>query len=295
MALCASVIIPVFNGAATLPDQLKALSAQTHSGEWEVIIADNGSTDGSAGVADRFFSGIPRLRVVDASAHRGTSYARNQGATVAEGEFLLFCDADDVASPRWLEAMLEVTRSYDLVGGPFEFATLNTAETRRVSWYSDLPQLELPLAMRFLHYAPSGNFGIRNSVLRDLGGWSSRYGYGSGCDGAEDVELCWRAQLADYRLGFAPEAVMHYRMKRRLWTMVQQRLSCGRADARLYRDFRNQGVPPAEAKEALQYWKDLWYTSSELRDPIARREWMTEAAYRWGRVWGSLRERVFYP
>jgi glycosyltransferase involved in cell wall biosynthesis len=45
-----SVVVPNLNGAATLPDQLEALAGQTYTGDWEVILADNGSTDTSADV-----------------------------------------------------------------------------------------------------------------------------------------------------------------------------------------------------------------------------------------------------
>ena len=98
-----SVVIPVRDGAATIGDQLEALGQQTYQGEWEIVIADNGSTDGTAELAERSWS-HPRaaLRVVDASSRPGSSFARNRGAIEAAGDFLAFCDADDIVAPGWL-------------------------------------------------------------------------------------------------------------------------------------------------------------------------------------------------
>ena len=71
-----SVIIPVFNGAETIDAQLEALSRQSWSGTWEVVIADNGSTDDTLARVNGAVHPLPSKRVVDASAQRGPSFAR---------------------------------------------------------------------------------------------------------------------------------------------------------------------------------------------------------------------------
>src|SRR3954464_1168336 len=91
-----SVIIPVRNGADTLAEQLEAPAGQTYSGEWEVILADNRATDGTRARAEQGSSKLPVLTIVDASERPGSSFARNCGAAHATGDFLAFCDADDV-------------------------------------------------------------------------------------------------------------------------------------------------------------------------------------------------------
>ena len=65
-------------------------------------------------------------------------------------------------------------------------------------------------------YAVSANLAIWADVLRDLGGWSDEYEAGG-----EDTELSWRAQLAGYRLGFAPDAVAYYRYRSGIWETGQ--------------------------------------------------------------------------
>src|SRR2546426_8436308 len=115
-----SVVIPVLNGVDTLPAQLEALSGQTYSGRWEMIIADNGSTDGTPDLVRTWTDRIPGLRIVDASDRKGQAHARNVGAAAALGDFIAFCDADDVATPGWLDGMVRAAPWTDLVGGAID-------------------------------------------------------------------------------------------------------------------------------------------------------------------------------
>lgn len=96
-----TVVIPAHNARTTIDEQLDALMRQTYDRPFEVLLCDNGSTDGTAAhVTTRPRCEAYELRVIDASAVPGASYARNLGAAVATGEFLAFCDADDKVSPR---------------------------------------------------------------------------------------------------------------------------------------------------------------------------------------------------
>src|SRR3712207_4277359 len=81
-----SVVIPCLNAASTIAVQLAALSRQSWPGEWEVIVADNGSTDRSRRIAESYGDRLPGLRVVDASDRRGQAHARNLGAAAATGD-----------------------------------------------------------------------------------------------------------------------------------------------------------------------------------------------------------------
>lgn len=100
-----SIIIPCFNAAATIGEQLQALVSQNWKDTWEVIVSDNGSTDGSIKVVEQFKGELPNLHIVDASRRRGTAHARNRGAAMASGDALVFVDADDEVAPGWLEAI----------------------------------------------------------------------------------------------------------------------------------------------------------------------------------------------
>ena len=74
-----SVIMPVYNAAATIGEQLEALAHQDFAGGWELLIADNGCTDRTRDIAANFADRLP-MRVIDASAEKGTALARNTAA-----------------------------------------------------------------------------------------------------------------------------------------------------------------------------------------------------------------------
>ena len=116
-AVAISIVIPAFNAEKTIDAQLEALSRQSWSGGWEVIVADNGSTDDTAEHVAHWEARLPGFRVVDASARRGAGHARNVGARAARGDYLLFVDADDVVQPGWLASMAEAAGRHPLIAG----------------------------------------------------------------------------------------------------------------------------------------------------------------------------------
>src|ERR1700722_18700342 len=104
VAVDLSVVIPVLNAASFLPPQLEALSRQNYRGDWELIVADNGSRGGTLGVVGGFVDRLP-LRVVVADGRRCPAAACNHGAAAATGRYLVFLDADDVVDTSYLSAM----------------------------------------------------------------------------------------------------------------------------------------------------------------------------------------------
>ncbi|MGD7733210.1 glycosyltransferase family 2 protein [Propionibacteriaceae bacterium G57] len=116
--LDASVVMPVRNGAEWIRGQLDALAAQDFTGTWEIVIADNGSTDATNDIVREFARGtdVP-VRIADATARAGICHARNAGALAARGRLLVFCDCDDLASPGWLSAAVSASAEGQVVAG----------------------------------------------------------------------------------------------------------------------------------------------------------------------------------
>ena len=99
-----SVIVPVYNVERYLPACVESILGQTHR-NIEVILVDDGSSDGCGSLCDDYAHRDRRVRTIH-QANRGLSAARNAGLDVAEGEFVSFVDSDDAVSPFFVETLL---------------------------------------------------------------------------------------------------------------------------------------------------------------------------------------------
>lgn len=104
MSLMLSVIVPMHNAGELLEPFLASLLAQREQ-RLEVIIVNDGSTDGSGEIAHRYAAAHPHIRVID-QANAGVSNARNAGLAVARGKYVAFPDADDVLAPDMYSTLL---------------------------------------------------------------------------------------------------------------------------------------------------------------------------------------------
>ena len=285
-----SVVIPCLDAAATLPRQLDALAAQEWSGPWEVIVADNGSTDGTAAVAMEWASRVPAITVVDASEHPGAAHARNAGAARARYDHLVWVDADDEVRPGFLAAMAVALADHDFCCGtweaPFEVPRLESLPGPAGSgWRARLADAG------FLDAAGACNgLGISRTALDRAGGFVEDMTWGS-----EDTAFCWAVQLAGYpltRVADARVAVYPRESARSLWRQ-QVQWGIGAVDA--YRRFRDHGAPRSSTIGALARWVVLPPSAPvALLTPRWRYRWLGTAARRWGRLAGSLRFRTVY-
>ena len=101
-----SVIVPVFNGGDVLGECLDSLLAQTMR-DIEVIVIDDGSTDDTEAVCDRYSASDSRIRIVR-QLNGGVSSARNAGLDISTGEYLAFADADDVVPQQGIERLFDI-------------------------------------------------------------------------------------------------------------------------------------------------------------------------------------------
>ena len=116
-----SVIIPLYNKAPYIRKALESVLAQTYA-DYELIIVDDGSTDGSAEIAEAILQD-PASRLIASSPHRlirqansGVSAARNNGVAQANGDYIAFLDADDWWKPTYLERMAQLIEDYPEAG-----------------------------------------------------------------------------------------------------------------------------------------------------------------------------------
>ena len=102
MELLISIIVPVYNVSKYLPQCLDSVIHQTYQ-NLDIIVVDDGSTDGSGPICDFYEGKDPRIRVFR-SDHRGVSAARNIGIGNAKGAYITFIDSDDWVEPDTIEA-----------------------------------------------------------------------------------------------------------------------------------------------------------------------------------------------
>lgn len=281
------MIVPARNAARHLATQLEALAGQTYPEWWEVLLVDNGSRDRTVAVGRAWSERLPRLRIVHAS-ERGANVARNTGAAAAGGDVLVFCDADDRASARWLEALVGAVATAELATGPLDVELLNAASIRH--WRR--PPVVTPDGLLgdlgFLPYAPAGNLAIRAPLFHSLGGFAVEY------RGWDEVALCWRALLQGQRIAYSPDAVMHYRYRDNVPDLLRQYAGLGFAQPRLFREFRSAGMPRGNVARSRNSLRMLRRSPSLLRRSSDRERWLAWMALLAGRVAGSVRQRVLY-
>ena len=103
-----SIIVPVYKAEAVLPKCVESVLAQTFQ-DWELLLIDDGSPDGSGGLCDRYAAGDGRVRVFH-KPNGGVSSARNLGMQAAAGEHILVVDADDWIAPELCVPLLAALR-----------------------------------------------------------------------------------------------------------------------------------------------------------------------------------------
>lgn len=277
------VVIPALNAAEHLRSQLSALDEQAWDGALEVVVADNGSTDETHSLVTQW-PGRIRPRLVDASQVPGPSAARNRGASATKSDVVLFCDADDIVDPGWLREMVE-----HLAAGPA------IVGARRVHFDGSSPskvsemtgEMRLPMSLDFLPWTSGASLGVTRSVFEEIGGFDETMVRG------EDIDFCWRAQLAGYPLVPVPDAIVHYRNRSSARAAFRQAYRNGRAAGDLLVRYRSLGARRRSLKRALRAWGWLLLRVPDLiRSPQARLGYCTAFGVSVGRIRGSLDNRV---
>ena len=106
-----SVIIPVYNGEKYINECVQSIIQQEYS-NIEIIVVNDGSTDDTKAILDDIVSKDDRVKVHTITNH-GQGYARNYGMSVANGEYIGFCDADDLIHPQMYSSLMQAAEEYD--------------------------------------------------------------------------------------------------------------------------------------------------------------------------------------
>ena len=297
-----SVILPCFNGAATIATQLEALASQQWSEPWEVIVVNNGSTDESMEIVQQYRDRLPNLQVVDAHTpgepRKPVAHSYNTGIKASQGEAVAFCEADDEVAPSWVAAMGNALSTHDFVAGSLEYSRLNPTWLVAAygSRFGSRPQeAELLGDQQVVPSRAFGsgcNLGMKRSLYDKVGELSLDYLY------VYDTDYCWKAQMSGFHLQFVPEAVIHYRLRHQIKALFWQAYRWGKESPRLYVTYGTElgtfpvwrrliGLCPYLLRGVYLFFKSLFQIQGGKG---AFALWGWSLGYRMGEIQGLIRD-----
>ncbi len=218
-----TVIVINWNGREFLSTCLKSLNNQTWK-DFEILLVDNGSTDGSPEfVAENF----PRIKVIKLKQNQGFCKASNIGIALANGEYIVLLNNDTEVAPHWLEELVKALDEHPevgfcaskivLQGAPHLVDSVgdaySIAGSARKIGHLDFALKEKYRRPKFVFGACAGAAIYRRSMLEDIGLFDEDLFIAQ-----EDVDLSFRAQLKGYKCLYVPTALVYHRLSATLKT-----------------------------------------------------------------------------
>jgi len=239
--LSVSVVIPVYNGAATLPAGLRAVRKQTYPLD-EVIVVDDGSTDSSGDIARGF-----GVRVISQS-NAGPAAARNRGAAAAQGDILLFTDADCVPAPDWAERMVTAFTGPGVVGVKGVYRTRQRGLVARFVQAEYEDRYDRMRALETIDFVDTYSAGYRRDIFLASGGFDTSFPTAS----VEDQEFSFRLAEAGHRLVFVPDAQVFHIHDRTLGEYARRKFWIGYWKVRVMREHPDKLVRDSHTPQVLK-------------------------------------------
>lgn len=240
-----SVIIACYNAAETIGVQMEALSRQSWHYQWEVIVADNRSTDDSMRIVREYKDKLPGLKIVNAFNKQGAAYALNLGAQAAVGDALVYCDADDMVGSGWLQAMGRALTQHNFVACRMDVKQLNVNipddDGKGNPQETGLQQIWYP---PYLPHAGAGTMGVRKYLHNAVNGFDETLPH------LFDTDYCFKIQiLTGEQIVFVPDGVLFVRNRQTLIGNYRQSRNYAEYNVVLFKKYRSV------AKERPDLWK----------------------------------------
>lgn len=203
-----SIVMPYRNSAATLPEALASVKAQTF-GDWELLAVDDRSSDGSAEIVAAFAASEPRVKCLTNDSGPGVVGASETAGRIAAAEWLARMDSDDISHPERLERQWQMSLDHpelDVIGSGVEILSpLGDGMAKHVDWVNSLRDPRSIANARFIENPlvhPSAL--MRKSAIRAAGGYRE-------VPWAEDHDLWLRLLEAGARFGKAEQTLLQWR------------------------------------------------------------------------------------
>lgn len=223
-----SILIAAYNEAAAIGDTLKSLAAQDYQGRFEILVLNDGSTDGTAeavraAIAELRFPARATIQLLDFSSNAGKATVLNRGLSVARHELIVTVDGDSWVHPNGLthivERLLSDPPETQAVAGAVMVRNGRTNFlTRSQEWdyFHGIAAVKRMQSMFHGTLVAQGAFSIyRRAALEALGGWPARVG--------EDIVVSWGILKGEGRIGYAEDAICFTNVPTQLGSFAQQR------------------------------------------------------------------------
>jgi GT2 family glycosyltransferase len=270
-----SVVVCSCNGARTIRDCLDGLQ-QVNYPDFEVIVVDDGSTDGTGDIARRYNS----VRVIR-TENCGLSSARNTGMAAASGRIVVYIDDDTRPDPDWLTYLAATFLQTDHVGvgGPNIAPPGDGLIAECVAKAPGGP-IHVLLDDELAEHIPGCNMAFRKDALEAIGGFDPQFR-----SAGDDVDICWRLQERGWTLGFSPAAMVWHHRRNSVRSYWKQQIGYGAAEALLERKW-----PQKYNSWGHVSWSGRIYSNSLAKALRLRGDRI------YGGVWGSAPfQRLYQP
>ena len=275
-----SVVIPCYNAATTLSDQVERLLPQVVEHDAQLVLVDNNSTDSTPQLLSELNTSA-HVVVESATEFQSAAHARNVGVRIAAGDLILFCDADDLVDDDWVAQMVAALGNHEVVTGLLEIEELNTASQRSGRGRTT----DQPTFYGVFPLAHGGNMAVTRSAWDAIGPLDEYLVAG------EDLEWSMRAHLAGYSIARATDAVVHYRYRataKALWT---QGLAYGTFRPEVARRVHSSLGHRISRLAGARSWAWLLLNVTSILNSDGRAQLAWVAGNRLGHLRGSIRSR----
>ncbi|MEH2135768.1 glycosyltransferase [Nostoc sp.] len=227
-----SVVVPIYNGEADLPELINCLLSQTYPKERvEYLLVDNNSSDRTLSNLKTSAENCPiKIRPLSENQIQSSYAARNTGIRATTGEIMVFTDADCRPQPQWLDALIQpfVNKEVVIVAGEILALPGKTLLEQHADREETLSQKHT-LNHAFRPYGQTANLAIRRIALEKAGLFRPYLTTGG------DADICWRILRENIgRLEFAPDAIVQHRHRATLQELQSQWRRYGRSNRYLH-------------------------------------------------------------
>jgi GT2 family glycosyltransferase len=284
-----SVVILTFNRKDHVLDCVESVIHQNFKGDYEIIIIDNWSEDGSFEELKSKFSSFSNVKIVRPPQRIGIAAARNHGLQIASGRIVAFVDDDCIATGTWLKEINNAfeDESVGCVGGKISLLMVGVEKPRWLGKdvYGILGVTNWGEKSKDIYFPIGGNLAIRKELALKIGGFKEQLGPQGVKVFGEEISISNRVRDSGHRVVYAPKAeVLHKVWKDRIdvENMLKRAYMISVGDYYLYgkspsKAIINMGILLASLYGYLAFWRPnllchLFYAAGYLAPVLFAKE-----------------------